>query len=264
MTKAKTPEQRAADKAPRLPYTPDPDVLHLLDFEPVPRRHVPKNGWTPELQREFMARLATHGSVNQACVECGRDRSGLNKLYNSPQGGSFRGAWHAAIEFAEARKAAAVSEGPPPMDRAPTIDKRRTRPAILMPLSEEEEAIQRRVDEARDSISSKLRNARRLYLSEIAGCAGKRAAFEILTELPIDWEKAERMEPQLDEPWRRVSMRDADMLLTAENGWMGDMLHGPDKKAELRKALDAYRSEQGMPPIRWDNASGDKEKKHGE
>ena len=162
MTKPKAARTPAADAAPRAPFTPDPEVLHLLAFEPVPRRHGPKDGWTPQLQREFMARLATHGSVNQACVECGKDRSGLNKLYNSPHGGSFRGAWHAAIEFAQARKAAAASEGPPPMDRAPTIDRRKTRPAILMPLSEEEEAIQRRVDEARDSISNKLRNARRL------------------------------------------------------------------------------------------------------
>ena len=41
------------------------------------------------------------------------------------------------------------------------------------------------------------------------------------------------MRAQDDEPWRSPNMREPDMLLTAENGWLGDVVHGPDKQAEL-------------------------------
>lgn len=71
-----------------------------------------------------------------------------------------------------------------------------------------------------------------------------------------DWETADRLEPQLDEPWRKPSARNPDMLLTAENGWMGDMAHGPDKKAELRKAMNDYLIELGQPPIDWAKEEG--------
>ena len=52
-------------------------------------------------------------------------------------------------------------------------------------------------------------------------------------------------------------MRKPDMLLTAENGWLSEIAHGPDKKAELRKALDEYRAEQGLPPVDWAEESTD-------
>jgi hypothetical protein len=78
-----------------------------------------------------------------------------------------------------------------------------------------------------------------------------RAAFEILTELPIDWDKAERMEPQSDEPWRKTNMRQPNMLLTAENGWIGEFTHGPDKKAELLKEINEWRAERGFEPVVW-------------
>ena len=61
---------------------------------------------------------------------------------------------------------------------------------------EDEDSFRQRGEDARDSIARKLLRARRLYLREIADSPGKRAAFEILTELPIDWEKAERLEPR--------------------------------------------------------------------
>ena len=37
-------------------------------------------------------------------------------------------------------------------------------------------------------ISNKLLAARRLYLQSICDHPAKRAAFEILTELPVDWD----------------------------------------------------------------------------
>ena len=103
-------------------------------------------------------------------------------------------------------------------------------------------------------------NARRHYLHEISGCPGKRAAFEMLTDLPIDWDKAARFEPQEDEPFRTVvSMRSPEMLLTAENGWMGDVVHGRDKKAELKKQIDDWREEEGLEPVDWSKEPDDRE-----
>jgi hypothetical protein len=89
-------------------------------------------------------------------------------------------------------------------------------------------------------------------LQEISGCAGKRAAFEILTELPIDWDKAERCEPQEDEPWNPARARQPDMILTAESGWsFGECGYGPDRKAQARRAIDAHRAEEGLEPVEW-------------
>jgi hypothetical protein len=126
---------------------------------------------------------------------------------------------------------------------------------------EDEASYLRRGEEAKDSIKEKLLRCRRLYLMEISGSAGKRAAFEILTELPIDWEKAKRLEPQPDEPWKSTNQRQPDMILTAENGWsFGEWGYGEDKKAELRKALNEYLVEQGEEPVDWSGDDGDQQK----
>lgn len=128
---------------------------------------------------------------------------------------------------------------------------------------EDEDSYRQRGEDLREGIVDKLRRCRRLYLKEISASAGKRAAFEILTDLPVDWDKAERLEPQPDEPWRRVSMREPDILLTAENGWMAQFVGGPDKiaarKREVRKEMDSYHAEHGLPPIDWE-AEGWEEK----
>ena len=244
----------------------DPEIAALLTFEPVPRARVVEGSWTPELQREFIARLAVHGSSNKACDELGKNRTGMNRLYNNPRGASFRAAWDGAVELSRRREAErAPMDFVSPGTKPPTVDHRRKKPVraageqglpgqVLNEYGEweDEDSFQRRGEEARDSISNKLRRARRLYLREISGCPGKRAAFEMLTELPIDWDKAERLEPQPDEPWRRPNMREGDMLLTAENGWIGEVAHGPDKTAELRKTIDEYRAEEGLEPVDWE------------
>jgi hypothetical protein len=243
----------------------DPEIAALLDFEPVPRRQKKDGGWTPGMQRLFIARLAFHGSPGRACREIGKFRSGVDKLCESKCSASFRAAWERAVALAERRRIEHVAAGRastvgPTM---PFVDNRRKPRLAVLPLAEgqvlnergepeDEASLARRADEARDSISGKLRQARRLYLQEISVCPGKRAAFEILTELPIDWGKAQRLEPQADEPWRRPNLRQGDMLLTAENGWLGDFAHGPDKVAELRRAIDRYREEQGLERVQWD------------
>jgi hypothetical protein len=194
-------------------------------------------------------------------------------MYLSPQGAGFRAAWDAAVEIAFRRRragtlqAAAVTAGLVP----PSIEQRckaasATVPAALGPGQvlneygepEDEASFHQRVEEARDSISNKLRRCRRLYLMSISGEPVKRAAFEILTELPIDWAKAERLEPQPDEPWRKPNMRNPDMLLTAENGWLGELAHGLDKRTELRRQLNEWRVEQGLEPIGEDSKKEDK------
>jgi hypothetical protein len=103
----------------------DPEIAALLDFEPVPRKTSQVNGWTPEAQRDFIARLAVHGSIGKASSEVSKDRSGATKLYNSPEGAGFRAAWHAAIDLAKRRRALAIAARPPAGSKPPTIDNRR-------------------------------------------------------------------------------------------------------------------------------------------
>ena len=252
---APTPDPSLAGRGE---FEDDPEIAALLDFEPVPRKRAVEGAWTPERQREFIGRLAVTGSPGRACSEMGKDETGLMKLYRSPDGASFRAAWDAAVGLTRSRRMERETQAAREMPGTlpPSLDNRRkwrVPEAAPRPGSEEEDAIARRMDEARESITRKLLAARRLYLQEISDNPGKRAAFEILTQLPIDWDKAQRLEPQDDEPWKRPNMHNPDMLLTAEAGWMGDMAHGPDKKAELRKAVDAHRAEQGLEPVEWDD-----------
>jgi hypothetical protein len=123
---------------------------------------------------------------------------------------------------------------------------------------EDEASFVRRGEEAVDSVREKLLRCRRLYLMEISSSPGKRAAFEILTELPIDWDKAARLEPQPDEPWNPANQRQPDMVLTAESGWTaGEWGYGPDKKKELLAELEKYREEQGLPPVDFTSESAE-------
>lgn len=245
----------------------DPEILALLNFEPVPRQIAVKGGWTAEQQRAFIVRLAGHGSPTRACEELGKNRSGINKLYRSPLGESFRAAWDGAVALAKRREA---EQGPAlnfvsPGTRPPAVDGRR-RSASAHPARgegqvlnefgewEDEDSLHRRSEEARDRISNKLLAARRLYLQSICDDPAKCAAFEILTDLPVDWDKAKRLEPQPDEPWRTVSMRAPDMLMTAENGWLGDVTRGgADRKAELMRMINAWRVQHGKPPVVWEH-----------
>jgi hypothetical protein len=259
----------AGQEAQDTPETPDPEIEALLAFEPVPRKVEVAGSWTPELQRELIARLAAHGSANRACDEMGKSRAGTNKLLLSPHGASFRAAWDGAVALAKRRKAEQVPEAEyvGPDFVAPSVDRRRKYAPSTQPLSrdggegevmnehgewEDSESYAQRAEEAGDSIAGKLLRIRRLYLQEISACPGKRAAFEILTELPIDWARAERGEAQDDEPWHNANQRQPDMILTAESGWsFGEIGYGPDKKRALREAIDAHRAAEGKPAIDW-------------
>jgi hypothetical protein len=265
------PQQAAAPESghPDLPafetIAADPEIAALLDFEPAPvRKKV--NGWDADAQRAFVMLLATTGSKLHAAKAIGRNPASMDRILKKPEAATLRAAVDAALALADRRNGRELARGV--ADAAASRDRKAASfrfasvsgshgaapGQVLNEFGEweDEESLQRRAEEARDSVSNKLLNARRLYLMSISNCPGKRAAFEILTELPVDWDKAERLEPQPDEPWRKPNMRQADMLLTAENGWLGDFAHGPDKKAELRNAIDEHRAEQGLEPVRWE------------
>jgi hypothetical protein len=235
----------------------DPEIAALLEFEAAPRQNKRKDGWTPALQRQFVAWLAYTGSPNLAADIMGKSRHGVEKVYKSAGAESFQAAWDGAVALFEQRDA--VCDPALAVRRPPMVDRRRKRglqPAEGQVLNEfgeyeDEDSLDRRAADARDSISSKLLRCRRMYLAEISGSAGKRAAFEILTGYEINWDKAERLEPQIDEPYRDPNMREPDMLLTGENGWFGEFAHGPNKLAELRAALDRHHADNGLPAINW-------------
>jgi hypothetical protein len=262
-------DSETARAAPETADTTDPLIAKLLDFEPVQRRHKRPDGWTPALQRIFIAKLAELGSVNAATEALGKNRYGVEKLYKSAGAKSFRKAWDAAIALYEEREAKRlmIENAPFAGVKPPFADpKGRFLASTAGPLPgqvmnehgewEDEASFIRRGEEAVDSVREKLLRCRRLYLMEISGSAGKRAAFEILTELPIDWDKAKRLEPQPDEPWHRANQRQPDMILTAENGWsFGECGYGEDKKAELRRAMDEHRAEMGLEPVDWSESA---------
>jgi hypothetical protein len=271
----------APDTAPGTAAVPtfeellaDPEIAALTGFAPVPRRFKKEGGWSADLQRMFIARLARHGSPGKACDELGMYRSGVDKLFKSAGAEAFRAAWAGAVALAERRRAERIAAGHSSTAglTMPFVDNRRTARSMAAEEQhsphgaglpgqaenefgqwEDEGSIASRAEDARGSIRDKLLRSRRLFLQEISVCPGRRAAFELLTDLPIDWGKAERMEPQDHEPGRIVNERKPDMILTAEAGWsFGEIGYGEDKKAELRREMDAYRAEQGMPPIEWD------------
>ena len=98
----------APESDPGLCPDNDPEIAELLEFEPVERRFKREDGWSPALQREFIAELAKSGSPGKACDALGKRRSGIDKLYKVAGAESFRAAWHRAVEIAEERAAARI------------------------------------------------------------------------------------------------------------------------------------------------------------
>lgn len=71
----------------------------LLDFEPVPRRVARADGWTPEIQRAYVAALAVTGSERQAAATVERAQYGVTQLRNSEGNESFLAACGKAMEI---------------------------------------------------------------------------------------------------------------------------------------------------------------------
>jgi hypothetical protein len=231
----------------------------LLDFEPVPRKTERVDGWHADRQRAFIAALSATGSKRRAAQSIGMAAFGIDQILKVPGNHSFKAAYERAMAIAKQNGSMKIARG---IADAAARNAQMTPPSRLRGLPAQPDPmdqgeLMRLADLARDSISKKLLGCRRLYLKEIASSPGKRAAYEILTGHPVDWDRAKRMEEQADEPWRKPSFREPDMLLTAENGWMGDMVHGPDKRAELRAAVDEHRAAEGLEPVDWDGENSD-------
>jgi hypothetical protein len=245
----------------------DPEIAALLDFEPAPVK--PKvNGWDPDAQRAFVALLPVTGSKARAARAIGRKDGSLKRIFDREGGAAFKAAVDAALDLFRKRHSAwlgdVVASSAPERGGGPAqlVEGSGAGPFPGQALNEhgeweDEASLHERIEEARDSIAAKLLKCRRLYLQEISSSPGKRAAFEILSDFDVDWEKAAALEPQGDEPYASPNMRDPQFLLTAEAGWMGHMARGRDKIAELRAAIDEHRAEEGLPPVEWGADSAD-------
>jgi hypothetical protein len=228
----------------------------LLEFEPVPVK--PRvNGWDPDAQRAFIALLSATGSKRQSAKALQRNEHGITQILKRKDAGGFILAYERALAIARQGGAVKIAKGIADVAARNAHLKLPAGLATLEPGQalnergepEDEASLRNRAEDARDSMSAKVLRCRRLFLMSIATQPVKRAAFEILTELAIDWDKAKRLEAQADEPWRKPNAHNPDLLLTAENGWMGELLHGPDKKAELLEVLNKWRVKKGLDPF---------------
>jgi hypothetical protein len=99
------------------------------------------------------------------------------------------------------------------------------------------EVVEQDVLEAQERIRQRLLGARRLFLMLISGEPERKAAWEVLVG-PVDWEKAQRVEPQDNEPFP-VSMREPDMVLAVEAGLLHDAVGaGRDLTSKIREAVE--------------------------
>ncbi len=86
------------------------DLGDLLDFEPVPRR--PRaDGWTPEVQRAFIAALAVTGSDRQAARAVGKAQYGVEQLKKAKGNEGFMAAHARALAMAADDRARRLAAG---------------------------------------------------------------------------------------------------------------------------------------------------------
>ena len=78
---------------------PEPEAGDpLLDFAPYLHKQPRRNSITPNLQRKFIAKLASTGIVVQAALHIGRSMEALYKLRARPGAEGFAAAWDEAVE----------------------------------------------------------------------------------------------------------------------------------------------------------------------
>ena len=100
----------------------DPEIAPLLNFEPVVRKVKRPDGWTPDLQRELIARIASTGTVQSAVWQMGKHATGAEALYKTPAAVSFRTSWDAAIVIGRRRNH--LDSSPPFAGAVPGIQRR--------------------------------------------------------------------------------------------------------------------------------------------
>ena len=76
----------------------------LLDFDPVPRRVARADGWTPEIQRAYVAALAVTGSERQAAAVVDRAAYGVAQLRKAKGNEGFLAACAKAMEIYQERE----------------------------------------------------------------------------------------------------------------------------------------------------------------
>jgi hypothetical protein len=76
----------------------------LLDFDPVPRKVERADGWTPDIQRAYVAALAVTGSERQACAVVERAAWGVHQLRKVEGSESFLAACDKAMEIYRERE----------------------------------------------------------------------------------------------------------------------------------------------------------------
>ncbi|MDQ3246936.1 MAG: hypothetical protein M3Q52_08635 [Pseudomonadota bacterium] len=225
-------------------------IPDILSFDPVPvRSHA--NNWTAEHQRAFIAALAMTGSVNQAARAIGRYSGGADRLRKARGGRAFSEAWDVALEIARDRDLAEMHANLRDSSRShasasaraagdsSAIDSPHVR-RIYGDDYDPDEYLEGHAElvDARGTIRDRLLQARRLYLAIISSDADSRAAWEVLCG-PVDWDLAERHQPQPNEPYATPNLRKPDMLVAADNGLLPDLVGGPDLMEEIERDLQA-------------------------
>lgn len=261
---------RAAGMAGDEAFSAIPDILA---FAPVPRR-AHANGWTAQHQRAFIAALAITGSPRQAARAIGRHQFGAEQLRTAKGGKAFAAAWDAAMELARERETHRIHDNLAELarEREGQLASIGAHPGLVEgpaggpPHPDCDYDPDLHTDdypeywEAKRSIRQKLIGCRRLLLMLISGDPERRRAWEVLVG-PVDWERAERMEAQDDEPvpdpernpHGMPSMHRPDMVLTVEAGLLPEFTGGRDALAEIRaevgrlKAADEPRQRREAP-----------------
>src|SRR5690349_8765114 len=100
----------------------DPEIAPLLNFTPVARKVKRPDGWTPELQRELIARIAATGTLQSAVWQMGKHATGAEALYKTASAGSFRMSWDAALIIGRRRNG--LDSAPPYTGVVPGIARR--------------------------------------------------------------------------------------------------------------------------------------------
>ena len=219
-------------------------IPDILDFEPVPRR-ARADGWRPEHQRAFIAALAVTGSQRRAARAIGRHAFGAEQLRKARGGRGFAAAWDAALDLYRDREMARLKDNLAGL--ADEQERLAASPFAAFDDDEEGAAERRDHEEAQARIRERLLRARRLYLASIRPDPARRAAWELLCG-PVDWARAERIEPQEDEPPGVPNMRGPDMLLTAAAGLLPDLTGGPGASERLLRAVMAHHAAAGQAP----------------
>lgn len=138
------------------PLTDDPEILALLDFEPVVRKCRRRDGWTPANQRRYVVGLAETGNVDAAAQRIGRTMSGAYKVRASAGADGFAAAWDEALALHHRR-----NPRPPPKGRPSRGEilagSGRSWPPRAAPPPPEPEAAAREEDELLAQILEKYR-----------------------------------------------------------------------------------------------------------